>query len=77
MLIRKKVYFHQKFAHPCYSLGDSRNTVTLSYSVEHLTHIIFLYKYYVFCESYAEGCCTFWEKEQFKIKTKLKQRKTT
>ena len=41
MLIRKKVYFNQKFAHPYYSSGNSPNTITLSYSVEYLTHIIF------------------------------------
>ena len=41
MLVRKKVYFNQKFAHPYYSSGNSPNTITLSYSVEYLTRIIF------------------------------------
>ena len=55
-----KVYFNQKFAQPYYSSGNSPNTVTLSYSVEYLTRIIF-------CESvlgvshmpYAEGFAHF------------------
>ena len=38
---KKKVYFNQKFAHPYYSLGNSPNTITLNYSVEYLTHIMF------------------------------------
>ena len=78
MLIRKKVYFNQKFTHPYYSSGNSPNTITLSYSVEYLTRIIF-------CESvlgvshmpYAEDFAHFGQKEQFKIKMKLKQRQTT
>ena len=73
MLIRKKVYFNQKFAHPYYSSGNSPNTITLSYSVEYLTHIIF-------CESvqgvshmpYADDFTHFGQKEQFKINMKLK-----
>ena len=78
MLIRKKVYFNQKFANLYYSSGNSPNTITLSCSVEYLTRIIF-------CESvlgvnhmpYAEDFAHFGQKEQFKIKMKLKQRKTT
>ena len=77
MLIIKKVYFKQKFSHPYYSSWNSPNIITLSYSVEYLARIIF-------CESvlgvshtpYAKDFCTFWAKEQFKIKVKLKQRKT-
>ena len=73
MLIRKKVYFNQKFAHPYYSSGNSPNTITLSYSVEYLTRIIF-------CESvlgvnhmpYTEDFAHFGQKEQFKIKMRLK-----
>ena len=41
MVIRKKVYFNQKFAHPYYSSVNSPNTITISYSVEYLTRIIF------------------------------------
>ena len=78
MLIRKKVYFNQKFAYPYYSSGNSPNTVTLSYSVEYLTRIIL-------CDtvlgvsnmSYAEDFAHFGQKKQIKIKMKLKQRQTT
>ena len=78
MVIRKKVYFNQKFANSYYSSGSSPNTVTLRYSVEYLTRIIF-------CDTvlgvshmpYAEDFAHFGQKEQFKIKMKLKQRKTT
>ena len=78
MLIANNVYFNQKFAHPCYSSGNSPNTITLSYSVECLTRIIF-------CESvqgvshmpYAKDFAHFGQKEQFKIKMKPKQRKMT
>ena len=38
---KKKSVFEPKFAHPYYSSGNSPNTVTLSYSVEYLTRIIF------------------------------------
>ena len=77
MLIRKKVYFNQKFAHPYYLSKNSQNTITLTYSVEYLTRIIF-------CESvlkvnhmpYAEDFAHFGQKEQFKIKMRLKQRNT-
>ena len=48
MLIRQKVYFNQKLAHPYYSSWNSPNIITLSYSVEHLARIIF-------CESVPEG----------------------
>ena len=41
MLIRKKVYFNQKFAHHYYSSGNSLNTITPSYSVEYLTCIFY------------------------------------
>ena len=41
MHIRKNVYFNQKFAHPYYSSGNSPNIITLSYSVEYLTRIMF------------------------------------
>ena len=41
MLIRKKVYFNQKSAHPYYLSGNPPNTVPLSYSVEYLTRILF------------------------------------
>ena len=65
MLVRKKVYFNQKFAHPYYSSGNSSNTTPLSYSVEYLTRIIF-------CESllgvshmpYAEGFAHFGQKDE-------------
>ena len=78
MVIRNKVYFNQKFAHPYYSSGNSPNRITLSYSVEYLTRIIF-------CESvqgvsnmpYAVDFAHFGQKERFKIKMKLKQGKTT
>ena len=78
MVIRKEVYFNQKFAHPYYSSANSPNTITLSYSVEYLTCT-------VFCESvlgmshmlYTEDFAHFGQKEQFKIKMKLKQRKMT
>ena len=77
MLIRKKVYFNQKFTNPYYSSGNSPNTVTLSYSVEYLTRIIF-------CDTvlgvshmpYAEDFAYFGQKDQFKITMKLKQRQT-
>ena len=41
MLIRKKVYFNQKLTHPYYSSGNPPNTITLNYSVEYLTRIMF------------------------------------
>ena len=69
MLIRKKVYFNLKLAHPYYSSGNSPNTITPSYSVEYLALIIF-------CES-VQGVIHMPHAEQFKIKMKLKQRKTT
>ena len=68
MLIRKKVYFNQKFAHPYYSSGNSPNTITLyCYSVEYFTRIIF-------CESvlgvnyvpYAEDFAYFGRKSNSK-----------
>ena len=81
MFIRKKVYFNQKFTHPYYSSGNCPNTITLSYSVEHLTRIIFcesvLVVSHTLSEWYAEDFAHFGQKEQFKIKMKLKQRKTT
>ena len=40
MLIRKKAYFNQIFAHLYHSFGNYPNTITLSYSVEYLTRII-------------------------------------
>ena len=78
MLIRKKVYFNQKFTHPYYSSGNSANTNALSYSVEYLTRIIFCeYLLGVSHMPYAEDFAHFGQKEQFKIKMKLKQRKKT
>ena len=41
MFIRKKVYFNKNFTHPYYSLGNSPNTLILSYSIEYLSRIIF------------------------------------
>ena len=78
MLIRKKVYFNKKFTHSYYSLGNPPTTLILSYSIEYLSRIIF-------CKcvlgaihmSYAEDFAHFGQKEQFKIKMKLKQRKST
>ena len=78
MLIRKKMYFNQKFAHPYYSSANSPNTITFSYSVEYLTCITFSEsRLGVSHMPYAEDFAHFGQKEQFKIKMKLKQRKTT
>ena len=68
----KKVYFNKKFTHHYYSLGNSPNTLILD-SIEYLSRIII-------CEcvlgvshmSYTEGFAHFDQKEQFKIKIKLK-----
>ena len=76
---KKKNYISNKNSlTPIIHQGNSTNTITLSYSVEYLTPIIF-------CESvlgvshmpYAEDFANFGQKEQFKIKIKLKQRKMT
>ena len=75
MLIRKKVYFNKKFAHPYYALGNYPNTLILSYSIKYLSSMIF-------CEcllglshmSHAEDFAHFGQKMQFKIKMKLKQK---
>ena len=78
MLIRKKMYFNQKFALPCYSSGNSPNKVTLSYSVEYLTRIIFYDTVLgVSHMLYAEDFAHFGQKEPFKITMKLKGRQTT
>ena len=72
------MYFNQKFAHPYYSSGNSPDTVTLSYSVENLTRIIFCDTVlWVSHMPYAEDFAYFAQKEQFKIKMKLKRRQTT
>ena len=78
MLKRTKAYFNKKFTHPYYSLGNSPNTLLLSFSIEYFSCIIF-------CECvlgvsnmlYAENFAHFHQNEQFKIKMKLKQRKST
>ena len=78
MLITKKVYFNEKFTRPYYSSWNSPNTVTLSYSVEYLTRMIFYDAVLgVSHMPYAEDFAHFGRKEQFKIKMKLKQRQTT
>ena len=41
MLKRKKAYFNKKFTHPYYSSGNSPNTPIISYSIEHLSRMIF------------------------------------
>ena len=72
MPMRKKVCFNQKFAPPYYSSGNSPTQFSLNY----LTRI-------TFCESvlgvshmlYAEDLAHFGQKEQLKIKMKLKQKK--
>ena len=77
MLLEKSV-FQPKILSPLYSSGNSPNTITLSYSVEYLTHL-------TFCESvlgvnhmtYTEDFAHSRKLEQFKIKMRLKQRKTT
>ena len=48
MLIRKKLYFNQKFDYPYHLSGNFPNIITLSYSVEYLTRI-------TFCESVLGG----------------------
>ena len=74
MLIKKKVYFNQKFSHPHYSSGNSPNTITLSYSVKHLTRIIFFESVLgVSHTPYDKDFAHFGQKKQFKIKMKLKQ----
>ena len=72
MVRRKKEYFDKKYAHPYYSLMNSPNTFTLSYSVKNFSRIIF-------CECvlgvshmlYVEDLAYFGQKEQFKIKISL------
>ena len=71
-----KVYFNKKLINPYYSSGNSPTTLTLSYSIEYLLSI--------FCEcvlgvshmTYAEDFAHFGQKELFRIKMKLKQRKS-
>ena len=78
MIIRKKVYFNLKISHPYYSSGNSPDTITPSYSVEYFTRIIFRESIRgVIHIPYAEDFSHFGQQEQFKIKMKLKQRKTT
>ena len=68
----------KKFTHSYYSSGNSPRTLTLSYSIKYLSRIIF-------CECvlgvhhllHAEDFAHFGQKEQSKIKMKLKQLKST
>ena len=78
MIIRKEVYFNLKISHPYYSSGNSPNTIAHSYSVEYFTRIIFRESIQgVIHIPYAEDFSHLGQKEQFKTKMKLKQRKTT
>ena len=72
-----KVYFNKKLTNPYYSSGNSPTTLTLSYSIEYLLSIIF-YECLLGVShmTYAEDFARFGQKELFRIKMKLKQRKS-
>ena len=38
---KKRVYFNKKFTHSYYSSGNSPATLTLNYSIEYLSHVVF------------------------------------
>ena len=71
----KKECISKRFSLPYYSSGNSPTTFTRSYSIEYLSRIIF-------CECalgvshklYSEDFAYFGQKEQLKIKMKVKQR---